>query len=185
MTVARAEFVQALKVFAKLAKSASRFRAAQFTLAPAQGGIELIGPGVATTMQAEGYWPGRATFSSSIVLSNLKAPPDGTLIVIRSDKARVWFSGMSVPCVWQDLGPMEVDEAVGLEKPTDHLDALEMEARHSDAVLITQGHSKELLASRDWRKRRILDALSALAEFGVTYDDLVEIVARAIRRRAK
>ena len=185
VTVAQAEFVRALRVFANLARSPAKFRAAQFTLAPTEGGLELIGPGSATVVVAEGTWLGRASFSASIVFSNLKVPPAGAFVVIWTDTERLWMGKMSVPCVWKPLGAVRSDENVGLDKPADHLHTLELEAQCSDAVLIAQGHTKELFAARGWRKQRILDALRPLAELGVNYDDLVHLVARAISRRGK
>jgi hypothetical protein len=179
------EFRSGLKTLQHMAEKPARFRRAQMALEFDGRFATCIGPGVAFSMNAQGDWPGRATFAASLMLSLHKVPPGGTPVAIRTDTRRIQIDTMSVPCNWQ---PAEIEEGasfVDLPEPMDRLHMLEMLGRYSKDELYRQGFRNHIRRAKTWRYRKIVDALEHLAELGVTYDDLAHVVEEALKRNAK
>lgn len=179
------ELKAGLKTLAHMAAKPDRFRRAQMALEFDGRFATCIGPGVAFSMNAQGDWPGRATFAASLMLSLHRVPPTRTPVAIRTDTQRIHIDTMSVPCTWQ---PAEIEEGasfVDLPEPMDRLHMLEMLARYSKDALYRQGFQNHIKPAKAWRYRKIVDALEHLAELGVTYDDLAHVVEEAIKRNAR
>ena len=185
LQIALPELKACLSDLKPLLRSAKKFRAAEVSMEFDGMYLTMTCPGYATTFNASGEWPGRASFSFNLLLGLIQVPPTNKVITIRCDTKKIWIDTRAIACKWQAAMIEDGEKFFSLPQPEDHLHTLQMLAKFSKDALYAQGYQRHLKNAKAWRTARIIRALETLSEFGVTYDELAHFVDQVIASNAK
>lgn len=174
LSVVQPEFADALKIFKK-----GSMKKGTALMCFEGGFLSVEADDKMAVMRAEGEWHGRATFRPQILQALAVVPPTMNPIPISYADNHLLIGGMNVPCTWELQGQPLIDR---LEKPG-LLDLVVLERSISRAELGSTQRGKQVAAAVRTLEDRIATASKALADFGVTEDEIRELANRKISER--
>lgn len=174
LTVVQPEFKDALKLFTK-------GRAPKETvLLCYEGGFLSVESGDRTAvMRAEGEWHGKARFGPRILQALALVPPTMNPIPISYAENHLLIGGMSIRCDWVLQGQSMISK---LENPS-LLDLVVLERYIPRAELNATEQGKKITSAVLLLADRLNCASKALGSFGVSEDEIRELVNRKIGER--
>ena len=174
--IPRSELMQSLGMIRKLCKP-KRGEEAVLSFDGQCLHIELGGMGV--TPAARGDWKGQARVGATFILGLAKAPPAGDVIEFRVEDGDLRIGTTILPCKWQPAWSRSIELP---ENPTDD-QILALPLQHEMSEIISSGYENLLKDAEERRDEAVSKALKFIARFGVTHEELENLVIAAIQRR--
>jgi hypothetical protein len=165
----------ALRPFARLPAATER---AEAVLSFADGVFRIALPGLAASVPADGNWPHPLRMAGTFMPRlHVVLPEKGSVRVSAAD-GRVRFGNHSFDCVHSTDGP----DPARLPLDPSAADLLRAAGRMSWDDVIAAGIRSLVDAAEEERDDCIFAAAELLAPYGVTEDDVAELVAMALER---
>jgi hypothetical protein len=187
LLVSQAELTQALKPFAKLAKSK---QVGEAILMFASGQLHLYFTGMDTWASAEGAWNGQARVKCDALCRLAKVPPVKDPVVIHVDGDRINIGGSFMPCVWEPVAPRDLftaEAGVPIQAPINpNLSLLvSMMLDFTDEEIVKSGLADHICKARTRKETLISRAAHELAELEITRVDLRKLVDERLRGKSR
>lgn len=177
ITVSRAELAKAL---ALVTVGVRKGTASEVRFSVADGILDIMGPGAAHSLDAQGVWPSAVLADAGALKSIASRLPSGEPAMLRAENSRLYFGSFSIDATVLDIAPTGTQFPIGTTS-VDILIAIELmgEARVAGSVgtRAIENANKELNACVD-------KGVLALGLYGVTKDDIASLVRRALQQKA-
>ena len=178
ITVSRAELAKALALVTVGVRKGTPPSEVRFSVA--DGLLDILGPGAAHSLPAQGTWPSAVLANSGALKRVASRLPSGNPAVLRAENSRLYIGSFSIEATVLDIAPMSTQLAIGATG-ADVLLAVERmgEARIAGSIGMRaiESAKEELLA-------RIDKVVDALKPYGVARDDVASLVRRALQQKA-
>lgn len=133
--------------------------------------------GLTAIANAEGTWPGEARTSALFVLKLKKALPKGDFLTLRYDQDRLYIEGISVPCIWQDLGAAKANLALGVSLT----ELLRARSRYTDAEIKGSGLTDAVRKAVGIRDGLIEKAAKILTPLELEPEEIYRLITKHLR----
>ena len=175
MIVNRSELLQAFKTL----QIAAREKNPPELVIQAEPGLLVMRVGESkSSIPGRGSISGRACIGGVLVKILPKMMPNTPEIAIRQEGSRIAFGKIQIGCRW------EIPQADEFDLPihADWLEVLCLGRKSSMREIEVSGYKQQYEAVTQERDRRILRAFEVLAPFGLSKEELANLVEQAVTR---
>ena len=172
--VDREQFLQCLKSISKVRTSAESAKAVIWTDA---GDVFISLPGMELSAEAGGQLTGRIRTPVNFWKRLARIPPVGDPVPISVIDGTLRVAGSATPCSHMKAAPRKIE----LPQNPSQLQLLKIGYHHKPAEIEQAGLLKPVLEAGEWRDGKISSAQSILVDFGVTFDEIKQLVDNKIR----
>lgn len=172
--VDRRDFRLAMKLFAP-----KRLKLTKALLSFENGFLSIESGARVGVMHAEGQWNGRATFAPEVLRALAEFPPNDAAIIVSYADGHLLIGGLTIPCTWQSASKATVARVA---KPS-ILDLLALERTMPRVELLGTDAGRSVQRARRTTDERIRKAANYLADFGITLDEVRQLVEARITAR--
>jgi len=177
ITVSRAELGRALRLATVGVRGKTT---AKVRFSVVNGFLEIMGPGAAHSIPAEGTWPSAILADAGVLKRVASRLPVGDPAVLKVENSRLYIGSFSVEATVLDIAPTGTQLPIGATG-AEILIAIERltEARVAGSIgtQAIENAREELLA-------RIDQAVHALESYGIAQTEVASLVRRAIHEKA-
>jgi len=129
--------------------------------------------------KAEGVWPGLATVNANVVAALAFAPPTGDMVPVSCTGARLRLGSLTVACGWQPVSHTLLD----LSAAPDWIETLSLKYRAPRAKIASGKYASLIKSAERKLDRLIAKAAKPLTPFGITAQDLRDLIEDRLARR--
>ena len=171
-----------LTAFRPLKKHVKKSDPGQAIIAMNEGALSFSAVGITVGMKVDGsLGPGERRVPAKFLLGLARYPPPGDPITITAYGDRIRIGDVSIQCVITNTWRSNIELPL---EPTLY-QVLALRFQYTKEEIERAGLTARLAKAEEVVEKRIEKALEPLLAFGVTYDDLREVVVKRLKEALK